>query len=237
MAWHHLQYVLGLAQLGYDVRFIEDSDDYAGCYDPERGVTDIDPNVRTAVRGSGVWPGWLVRLLGIPRRSCGSVAGTRGRHHPWLAGRGGPGPQHIRRKPAYGPWLLGVPVRALIDTDPAFTQNPPPDRSRSPRHGRSPHGFFSFGENLGTGRASVPDDGFPWQPTRQPVVLDAWPVTPAPPGRACSPRSCSGDSYTAREYSGQRFGMKSESFGPYLDLPRPVRPGVRTGHRKFVGPA
>ena len=43
MAWHHLQYVLGLTRLGHDVRFVEDSDDYPGCYDPDRGVTDADP--------------------------------------------------------------------------------------------------------------------------------------------------------------------------------------------------
>src|SRR6478609_1375848 len=34
MAWHHLQYVLGLKALGHDVLFLEDSDDYPSCYDP-----------------------------------------------------------------------------------------------------------------------------------------------------------------------------------------------------------
>ena len=28
LAWHHLQYVLGLARLGHEVLFLEDSDDY-----------------------------------------------------------------------------------------------------------------------------------------------------------------------------------------------------------------
>ena len=44
MAWHHLQYVLGLHRLGHDVCFVEDSDDYPACYDPARGVTDTDPS-------------------------------------------------------------------------------------------------------------------------------------------------------------------------------------------------
>jgi hypothetical protein len=43
MAWHHLQYALGLARLGHDVYFVEDSDDYPSCYDPVRGVLDCDP--------------------------------------------------------------------------------------------------------------------------------------------------------------------------------------------------
>src|SRR5712691_4861573 len=44
LAWHHLQYVLGLAALGHDVWFIEDSDDYPSCYDPARNVTDTHPS-------------------------------------------------------------------------------------------------------------------------------------------------------------------------------------------------
>ena len=43
LAWHHLQYVLGLEQLGHDVYFLEDSDDYPACYDPSRSITSEDP--------------------------------------------------------------------------------------------------------------------------------------------------------------------------------------------------
>jgi hypothetical protein len=116
------------------------------------------------------------------------------------------------------PWLLAVPVRALIDTDPAFTQirhlTDPAARAVAAAH----TAFFTFGENIPAGRSSVPDDGFPWRATRQPVVLDAWPVTP-PPADGPFTTVMQWDSYPAREYGGRRFGMKSESFGPYLDLP------------------
>src|SRR6185295_4388005 len=43
IAWHYLQYVAGLARLGHDVFFLEDSDDYPSCYDPVRNVMDTDP--------------------------------------------------------------------------------------------------------------------------------------------------------------------------------------------------
>ena len=43
MAWHHLQYVIGLAAMGHEVLFLEDSDDYPSCYDPTRHVVDVDP--------------------------------------------------------------------------------------------------------------------------------------------------------------------------------------------------
>src|SRR6187200_291687 len=44
MAWHHLQYVLGLHRLGHDVLFLEDSDEYASCYDPSTHQVGIDPS-------------------------------------------------------------------------------------------------------------------------------------------------------------------------------------------------
>jgi hypothetical protein len=116
------------------------------------------------------------------------------------------------------PWLLGVPARALIDTDPAFTQvrhlTDPDARARAAAH----TAFFTFGENIPAGRAEVPDDGFTWRATRQPIVLDVWPITPAPAGARFT-TVMQWNSYPAREFAGRRYGIKSESFGPYLDLP------------------
>ena len=82
--------------------------------------------------------------------------------------------------------------------------------------------FFSFGENFGHD-AAIPDDGFRWQPTRQPIVLDAWPVVPSPE-TGCFTTVMQWESYAAREYQGRRFGLKSDSFTPYLDLPARVGP-------------
>ena len=35
LVWHHFQYVYGLHQMGYEVLFVEDSEEYAACYNPE----------------------------------------------------------------------------------------------------------------------------------------------------------------------------------------------------------
>jgi hypothetical protein len=49
-------------------------------------------------------------------------------------------------------------------------------------------------------------------------VADAWPVTPGPAdGRFTTVMQW--DSYPPREHGGRRYGMKSDSFAPYLDLP------------------
>ena len=223
LAWHHLQYMMGLARLGHDVYFVEDSDGYPSCYDPVRNVMDVTPTygVRFARRVFG--------RVGLGDRWAYFDAHTS----CWL----GPGADRVLGVCASAdlllnlsganpvrPWLEQVPVRALVDTDPAFTQirnlTDPVRRQRTLQHTV----FFSFGVGLGSGRSAIPSDGFPWRATRQPIVLDAWPVLPGPV-RGKFTTVMQWDSYPAREHEGCRYGMKSDSFEPYLDLPQ------RTGQR------
>jgi hypothetical protein len=218
LAWHHLQYVLGLDRLGHDVLFYEDSDDYPACYDPARNVTDTDPGygLRFAAAafdrlGLGDRFAYHDAHAGAWRGPAAARALDFARTADLLVDISGVNPLR--------PWHLAIPVRALIDTDPAFTQirhlTDAAARARAAAH----TAFFTFGENLPRGAAAIPDDGFPWQATRQPIVLDAWPVGPGPTaGRFTTVMQW--DSYPALEYAGQRYGMKSESFRKVMDLPR-----------------
>jgi hypothetical protein len=217
LAWHHLQYVLGLARLGHDVYFAEDSDDYLSCYDPERGVVDMDPSYGLRFTAE------VFGQLGLGHRWAYHDAHTS----RWL----GPCAEHIRSVFASAdlllnlsgvnplrPWALEVPARALVDTDPVFTQIRHLTDTAARALAQAHTLFFSFGENIASGASEIPADGFPWQPTRQPVVLDAWAVTPGlRAGKFTTVMQW--DSYPARVYRGQRYGMKGDSFGPYLDLP------------------
>jgi hypothetical protein len=217
LAWHHLQYVMGLAQLGHDVYFLEDSDDYPSCYDPGRHVTDKNPayGLRFATRAFA--------RIGLGRRWAYFDAHTS----RWF----GPCADSIRDVCSSAdlllnvsgvnplrPWLTEVPVRAFVDTDPVFTQvrhlTKPDARYLASQH----TSFFTFGENVGHWGSTIPNDGFPWQPTRQPVVLDVWPVTPGcPQGKFTTVLQW--ESYPAAELDGVRYGMKAEGFRPYINLP------------------
>ena len=109
-------------------------------------------------------------------------------------------------------------MRVLIDTDPVFLQirhlQNAQARQRAARH----TAFLSFGENIG-GIASLPDDGFPWAPTRQPIVIDCWPVTAGTKdGKFTTVMQW--ESYAPVQYGGHVFGMKSKSFRPYEHLPQ-----------------
>ena len=86
---------------------------------------------------------------------------------------------------------------------------------------KSQKSLFSFGENILEAGCGIPDDGFPWQTTRQPIVLDAWPVTRGPEAGKFT-TIMDWHSYHPVEHKGVRYGMKSDSFGPYMYLPRRV---------------
>jgi hypothetical protein len=218
MAWHHLQYAIGLSAMGHDVYSFGDSNDYRwSCYDPSRHITDTDPSY-----GLG-FAGFAFARVGLGERWAYYDAHTQN----WF----GPCRDRVEELCASAdlllnlgnsnplrPWYLGIPVRVLVDTDPAFTQirnlTDPALRARALQH----TAFFCFGENVPAARSTVPNDGLPWQPTRQPVVLDAWPLTPGPAqGRFSTVMQW--DSYQVREYEGVRYGMKSDSFANYWELP------------------
>jgi hypothetical protein len=116
------------------------------------------------------------------------------------------------------PWFEKIPVRVLIDTDPVFTQIRNLTDAARNRRSHQHNSFFSFAGNANSESASIPDDGIHWSTTRQPVVLDAWPVT-EPPIDGKFTTVLQWDSYAAREYNGVSYGMKSRSFEPYLQLP------------------
>jgi hypothetical protein len=217
IAWHYLQYVLGLRRLGHDVFFFEDSDDYPSCYDPVRNVTDADPAYGLAFAARafdrlGLGARWT--YYDAHRRRWLGPAGAAARGICDTA-------DVVVNVSSVNPlrsWMREIPTRILVDTDPGFTQirhlTNPAARERASQH----TAFVSFGENIGRPGCAIPHDGFPWAPTRQPIVLDAW--IPAD-GHVRRPLSTvmQWDSYRAEEHEGTRYGMKGDSFAPYLDLP------------------
>lgn len=224
LAWHHLQYVLGLARLGHDVLFMEDSEDYPACYDPETHALSTDPSyglgfAADAFQRTGLPDAWAYYDAHGDR-----WLGPLGDRAPVLAAQADVLLNVSGVNPPRG-WWQGIPRRVLLDTDPAFTQIRHLEDSAALAAVRSSHtSFLTFAGNIRRG-SLVPDDGLAWEPTRQPVVLDAWPLVPGDP-HASWTTVMQWDSYAEREHRGVVYGMKSRSFGPYLRLPARV-PGER----------
>lgn len=216
MVWSDLHYLMGLRALGHDVSFLEDSDDYASCYDPRTDRTDIDPQYGLE---------FTARVLdrhGFGDRWAYHDAHTSSWHGPLAARAADLKADVVLNLAGVNPlreWHRDVPVRVLVDQDPAFTQirhlREPRARARAKAHNR----FVTFAENIGEPDCLVPDDGFPWVPTRQPVVATALHPTPGPAeGRYTSVLQWS--SYSQQTHEGVSYGMKAESFAEFLDLPR-----------------
>jgi hypothetical protein len=227
MTWHYLHYLLGLSALGHDVYFAEDSDDAPFCYDPSRDATDANPAYGLAYADE------TFRRLGLESRWAYYDAPRR----EWKGG----GARHIIEicrtadlllnvsgVNRMRDWFRGIPRRCLVDTDPAFTQI---------RHRVSPEArayalehtcHLSFGSNIGRPGCLVPNDGFSWEPTRQPIALEHWTPGRWRPFRAMPwrrPRFTSvmlWYSYPALDYEGVQYGTKWHSFQAYASLPTVV---------------
>ena len=219
LTWHHLQYVTGLAKLGHRVYFVEDSDDYPCCYDPSRGTVNEDPTYGLTYARESFDRAGLAECWAYHDAHAGEWKGPRAADIIALCAEADlvvdvSGVNPIRD------WIAQIPRRALIDTDPAFLQvrhlANPQAHARASAH----NVFFTFGENFGREDCGIPDDGFDWIPTRQPIDLDAWPALSPPAGQMRLTTVMQWDSYPAVEHRGLRFGMKSASFPPFEHLPR-----------------
>ena len=223
LVWHYLQYALGLAQLGHEVLYLEDGyfledDAYAWYYDPTVDEWRDDPTYGLAfldhtfmqVGLAGRWACFDAHRStwhGLPVERVLDFC----RSADLLFNVSAVNP--VR------PWLETIPVRVFVDTDPAFSQlrilRNAPHRRLAEQH----NVFASFGENLPAGRSSVPLGSMSWIPTRQPIVLDAWTPTPGR-SRGAFTTVMAWETYRAEAYQGRRFGLKSDSFQPYVDLPQ-----------------
>ena len=226
LVWHYLQYVKGLADLGHEVYYVEDNcffeeDQYGWCYHPSTNEWDTNPSeglefIKEIFKAVGLGNIWAYHDAQRSRWH-GPLADRiqiLGANADLLINVSGVNPLRL--------WLQEIPVRAYIDTDPVFSQvkhlTNPINRTLALQHNR----FFSFAENISSPDCTIPNDTFPWRATRQPIVMDLWPFTR---GRFDGNFTTVmvWESYKALEYGGIRYGMKSESFKDFIDLPHHVR--------------
>jgi hypothetical protein len=217
VTWDYFQYVLGLARLGHDVYYLEDTGQWP--YNPgEGGVSKgCEFNVEYLARlmsRFGLAEKWAYRFpwqsqwFGLSEaqrldviRSADlliNVSGTLERPEDY---------RQVRRL-------------AYIDSDPVFTQVKLARGQTDFRTLIDIHDVqFSFGEHLS---AAVPDTGHYWRPTRQPVVLSEW--HPSTPYRNMFTTVMNWTSYNPVVYNNQTYGQKDEEFLRFLELPGLVAP-------------
>jgi hypothetical protein len=222
ITWHYLQYVLGLARLGHDVYYIEDSGEVP--YNATGGVSGDDWTAKDCSANVAHLSGGMTRF-GLEDRWAYRNAPTSRWH----------GLPDARRREviASADLLLNVSGSlenpqdyrvigrlAYIDTDPVVTQAKfVTGRIGFPQRVVAHDVHFSFGERL---TDVVPDTGHTWRPTRQPIVLSEW--SPADTSRDAFTTVMNWTSYPPLRWKGRLFGQKDVEFRHYAELPRRVAP-------------
>jgi hypothetical protein len=213
LAFFH--YVLGLARLGHDVIYIEESGGWPNpCFDPTACDSGENPGAGMRLvhnlmqsHGLGKVPVWYVH------RDTGQTWGATRRHiddaiksADLLLNIGGV---------CWLPTFEQCPRRALIDMDPLFTQIGMFGGPLLHRH----QVHFSYGANIGQPFCEIPTVGANWIATVPPVVLDLWNVPPADKDAPFTTIANWG-AYGGTNYGGKRYGQKDEEFLRLIDVPR-----------------
>jgi hypothetical protein len=172
IGWQALHHVLGLARLGHDVYYVEDS--RANPYDPRLRSVVEDPTYNVA---------FLARLMeqfGLADRWA-YVDGATGACY-------GLSRERLRQLYREADGLLNVcaatqlteehlqcPVRVYLETDPVFEQIRVAEGDPRAIEALAEHTHhFTYGENLGQPDCPVPLLTFAWRATRPPVIPELW---------------------------------------------------------------
>ncbi len=221
VTWDYIQYPLGFRELGCDVLYLEDTRQWP-IYQVSSGEITCAPNVEylaSAMRRFGMEHRWAYRdevsgnVFGMPeaavREFCASA--------DLLV--------NISCSTPLREEYAAIPIRALIDTDPMFTQvqyatgkNLYGGPSSIPSMVQGHTHLFTFGECIGRPECEVPCAGQQWRPTRQPVVLKYWPGTSLP---SSAPYTSVFNWTAAKEFEfrGRLWGQKNVEFMRFLHLP------------------
>ena len=184
MIWQVFHYMEGLRRLGFDVWYVEDSEN--PCMHPQtwERVGYYHDTVRfldQVMKRFDFRDRWVFRPPGLENECLGALD-LDGLHALYeqsevvfnLCGANRVRPEHATIKRL-----------ALLQTDPVAPQidNAAGNERSIQYHAR--HGYhFTYAENIGTAQCLIPDDPFEWIPTRPPIVTDWWtpdkpPVQPA----------------------------------------------------------
>lgn len=215
LSWFHLQFLLGLRRLGWDVLFL-DRLEQGMCVD-ERGAPapfESSINLRyflNVLEGFGLGGSFSLsynrgeRVLGLPR-------------------------DEVLRRVAAAPLFLNVmgyhddeavlskaQRRVFIDIDPGFGQMWRALQLADVFRGHD--AFVTMGRNIGRPGCAIPTCGLPWITMPQPVVLEHWPVAAGAGSAFTSIGAWRGPNGPV-EFEGRTYGLRVHEFRRFAELPQ-----------------
>jgi hypothetical protein len=217
--WTRLSWALGLRKLGFDVHFLEQISPES-CVDASGAVVPFEEcqnlaYFRRVTERFG--------LAGAATLVCGPGERTFGRGYAELLDLAEAADLlvNISGHLTIAPIVARLRRRAYVDLDPGFTQLWHAAGDRGARL-QGHHFYFTVGENIGTPACPLPLGGVAWRRTRQPVVLEHWPVSDrGAPERFTTVASWRGP-YGPVQHEGVTYGLKVHQFRRVIELPERV---------------
>ena len=225
ITWDYVQYLIGFAELGHDVFYIEDTRLY-----PIYQKTGSDWNdssscvghLHTVMEFFGMSGRWAYRdeasgkCFGLSEEKVREISLTTDVF------------VNISCSTFLRDEYEKIPVRVLIDSDPMFTQVQYISQQMftpgepNLRETINAHNYlFTFGENIGAADCRIPTCGLHWRTTRQPICLDYWDATlPNKNGALTTLMNWAANKNLI--YDGEEWGQKDVEFGKFIKLPASV---------------
>lgn len=221
VTWCSLTYLLGLRRLGHEVYYLEDT---CECnFDPDINAYATEPGyalryINESLEPFGFGKNWCYidynnNHHGMSRQACNDVCASADMLIVLSGGVWNWRDEYVK-----------IPKKLYIDTDPGFTQlslakaiNESGTKSDSKWYAeffRQYDYHFTFGGNINGSDCNLPNTGFNWIPTTQPVSLEHWAVPPPLPSRMTwtTVMTWKMESYT------DVGGNKDQEFQKVLDL-------------------
>ena len=230
VAWDYLQYLIGLARLGHDVYYYEDT--WSWPYHPVEKSYTSDGSYSAQYIGEFIQryapqlsDRWLYLHL-----------------HEQAFGMSAPVFDEIARTADLFLNISGacmIPdklsercIKVFVDTDPGYNQivmSERPDWSENVDNwcaGVEAHDeHFTYAENIYGADCLVPRMGFRWKTTRMPIVTSLWSSVAAHPADAAASWTTvmTWNAFKGRlSYRGTEYKSKSSEFEGIIDLPRRI---------------
>ncbi len=213
MTWVFLNWLRGLADLGFEPVFMEAAGPQPTCYDVPAGRMTEDP-------GYGV--GYLRRALGDMRWWYADPdlpdGGVGMSYDEALATLEDAAVLVNVSGSCWAPEFAKAPRRVLVDTDAPFTQIRLADADEEWASFIDLHDTLAtYAVNVALGTAPTPTGGRCWLPTRPPVHLPSFTPTPVPAGAWTTVTSWAG--YGAAWWDLEEYRHKDVEYMRLRDLP------------------
>lgn len=213
VALHYLQYCLGLRDMGVDVSYLEEIEEYWP-FNPVTNEPDQEASYTIP------WLRELFEAFDLPWAYRDPLRRYHGASEDEVLARCANADLLLNVSGAHNPIAhhRSARVLAYVDTDPGFIQvkatREPATRSWLEGHDL----LFTFGEAMGTPSCRIPDAGYVWKTTRQPVYLPFWAEVTQPPGTAYT-TVMNWRAYAPVEWEGETWGQKDAEFPVVRSLP------------------